>query len=154
MFFRGAAATVSLGNWEMTAFGSWRKRDSNLVDSTDIGNVIATIDVGEGEVVDAEALDYDDLGTATSLLTSGLHRTEAEIKDKNTNDMLNAGGSVGYKSRRFSLGANAMYTHLSNALNPSDLLYNEFRFAGSNALNLSIDYKLLWRMSTSLAKPL
>ncbi|MCC7222559.1 MAG: helix-hairpin-helix domain-containing protein [Chitinophagales bacterium] len=145
LFFRGAAATVSLGNWEMTAFGSWRKRDSNLVDSTDIGNVIATIDVGEGEVVDAEALDYDDLGTATSLLTSGLHRTEAEIKDKNTNDMLNAGGSVGYKSRRFSLGANAMYTHLSNALNPSDLLYNEFRFAGSNALNLSIDYKLLWR---------
>jgi hypothetical protein len=45
----------------------------------------------------------------------------------------------------FRWGANAMYTHLSNALNPSDLLYNEFRFAGSNALNLSIDYKLLWR---------
>jgi hypothetical protein len=145
LFFRGAAATLSLNKFELTGFASWRKRDANLVDSTDIGNVISTIDVGEGEVVDADAIDYDDLGTSTALLTSGLHRTESEIKDKNTNDMYNAGGSFGYKSRRFTLCANLLYTHLSSPLNPSDLPYNIYRFSGGDAINASIDYKFLWR---------
>lgn len=145
LFFRGVAATLAIKKFELTAFGSWRKRDANMVDSSDVGDVIATIDVGEGEVVDAEAIDYDDIGTSTALLTSGLHRTESEMKDKNSSDMYNAGGSFGYKSRRFSLSANAFYTHLSAALNPSDVPYNMYRFSGSNALNVSIDYKFLWR---------
>lgn len=145
LFFRGAAANIGLGKkWEATAFGSWRKRDANLIDSLDLGEYIVE-NTETGEQVDGFDVDESDIGGVSSLQTSGLHRTSAELADRNAIDQYNFGGNIGYKTRKFSAGINTMYTRLSNPLTPASSPYNLFRFAGNDLLNASIDYKWLVR---------
>lgn len=148
LFFRGAAATVGLGKkWEATVLGSWRKRDANVIDTTNAGNY-NLIDIETGEVVDEFSLEDSDIGDITSLQTSGLHRTQSEILDRDAIDQYNIGGNIAYKTRPLSVGFNALYTKLSRELSPADMPYNYYRFSGSSLLNMSIDYKALVRNFT------
>lgn len=125
-YFTGAGATFGLGKnqqWELTAFGSYRKRDGNFVSITD------TI-TGTEEFV-------------TSLQTSGLHRTPSEIRNRNTVAMSNAGGSVRWRGDKAQVSVNALHTHLSKPLQRSNDPYNYYAFNGTDLFNAGIDYSIL-----------
>lgn len=130
IFLRGAATTVGFGKFEATVFGSYKGVDANVVmpDTT-----LGIIDDLSNEL------------TVSSLQTSGLHRTEAEIADKNALKQTNVGGNISYKTRTFALGANVMYTKFDGDLAVNDNPENLFRFQGNQLFNASLDYKWLVR---------
>ncbi|MCC6723413.1 MAG: helix-hairpin-helix domain-containing protein, partial [Saprospiraceae bacterium] len=88
-FFRGAAAIFDLGKkLELLTFASSRQRDANL-------------DTEEGT-------DDPDAAFATSLQTSGLHRTANELADRGAIQQNSAGASLKYRGRHLQVGANAL----------------------------------------------
>lgn len=120
-FFRGAAAIFDLGRkLELLAFASTRKRDANLDTEDDFEDPDATF--------------------ATSLQTSGLHRTANELADRGAIQQNSAGASLKYRGRKLQVGANALYEHLDKPLQRSPALYNRYYFNGQTLLNLSLDY--------------
>lgn len=124
-FMRGVAVTVKpRKDFTVTVFGSLNQRDGNLIVDTIRDN---------DEIID---LNTD----ITSLQTSSLHRTEAEIADKNAIDLTQAGLSVAYDKRRRHLAVNALYSKLSAPLNRTPDLYNQYYFNGDRLINGSIDY--------------
>lgn len=127
-FFRGAAAIFDLGKrLDLLVFASQRQRDANL----DI-----QADTLEGE---------PEIAFATSLQTSGLHRTQNELDDRGAIQQRSAGSTLKYRGRHLQLGANALYEHLNKPLQRSPALYNRYYFNGTQLLNLSVDYSLAIR---------
>ncbi len=127
-FFRGAATTLSLGNHlEITAFGSLRNRDANLIISND------TTDV-DPEIRSFSALDID-----------GLHRTPSEIADENVLQQLTVGGSLKWKNNNSHLALNALYDQFDKKLERRIQPYNRYFFNSDRLLNVSLDYSYLWR---------
>lgn len=139
-FMRGGATTIAIKKWELTAFASYRQLDGNVTAALDT----ITIDP-EGETGTEETVDETDTDLATSIQTSGFHRTNAEIEDRSALTMLNAGGSFGYKSRQFTLCGNMMYSKFNKTFNPSDQPYNLYRFDRNQLINASLDYKYAYR---------
>jgi hypothetical protein len=120
-FFRGAAVIFDLGKkLELLAFASTRQRDANL-DTED-------------DTEDPDAF------FATSLQTSGLHRTDSELADRGAIRQNSAGATLKYQGRRLQVGANALYEDLDKPLQRRQALYNQFYFSGQTLLNLSLDY--------------
>lgn len=141
LFFRGAATTLSLKKFELTLFGSYKPLDVSidtfLVDQD--GEII-------GEITENDDLITDESGAGgLSGAISGLHRTPAEIARRNTVQQLNAGGSFGYKSRRFSLAANAFYSQYSVPVLKATTPYQYYSFNGDHNINASIDYKYTYK---------
>lgn len=90
-YFTGAAATVRLGAWELSAFGSYRKEDGTYnSDSTGM----------------------------TSLKTDGLHRTRLEHRKKGNLGISNFGGNIHWEHQSLRLSATAVVTHLDVPLMP------------------------------------
>lgn len=90
-YFTGAATTVRLGSWEVSAFGSYRKEDGTYnSDSTGM----------------------------TSLKTDGLHRTQLEHSKKGNLDISNFGGNIHWEHKSLRLSATAVVTHLDVPLMP------------------------------------
>ncbi len=141
LFYRGAAATIGHKNWEATVFASYKPIDANLLTQPTDTTVI---DV-EGEEGEGVTEDDAELQEASSLLLSGLHRTDAELADRKAIKQFTGGGSLGYKSRKFQVNLNSIYTRLDASLVPRTSAYNQFRFTGNELLNVSIDYRYLWR---------
>jgi len=141
LFYRGAAATIGHKNWEATVFASYKPIDANLLTQPSDTTVI---DV-EGEEGEGVIEDDAELQEASSLLLSGLHRTDAELADRKAIKQFTGGGSLGYKSRKFQVNLNSIYTRLDASLVPRTSAYNQFRFTGNELLNVSIDYRYLWR---------
>ncbi len=147
-FNRGVA--VTLGAWknqlDITLFGS-RKN----IDIGSLGDPISSID----DVTEVDDIDLDDgeIGAFASLNISGLHRTEGEIARKGVLTETNAGGSVKFNKRTFSLGLNVIYTDYSSNIDSIDVLdirsqdrvSNIFRFNGNKLLNASTDYRWLYK---------
>ncbi len=124
-FLRGAGATLNFGDHlKLTAFGSYRLRDANLLE------------------VDTTAV-IDDGTLVSSLQESGLHRTEAEQSDENAIRQITTGGSLGYKNNTFGIRANVVYSKLNAELQRTPYPYNQFNFSGDALLNASLDYSLL-----------
>lgn len=122
-FFRGAAVSLDLmKNLELTAFGSMRRRDANL-----------------GEP-DEELPDEPVLNFITSLQTSGLHRTPAEIADEKAIRQTSAGAVLKWQQRRFHVAVNGLFEHLDQPLQRNLQLYNQYYFNGNQLFNLSADY--------------
>ncbi|HLT06499.1 MAG TPA: helix-hairpin-helix domain-containing protein [Cyclobacteriaceae bacterium] len=119
-FFRGIAATYSLGRWEMSALYSHTARDGNIQTVRD------TLEQEEDVI--------------SSLLTSGYHRTATEIANKAKAREQNVGGNLSYKSgdSRFQLGTNVLYTSYSEPFIRTDRIYNGFEFRGKNNFTHSI----------------
>lgn len=113
-FFRGGAATYSMGNFELTALYSNAPRDGNVQSLTD------TLESQE---------DY-----ISSLITSGYHRTPTEIANKSKAREENIGGNITYKNRGgdFQLGLNALYSAYSQPFLRADRIYNGFEFRGKS----------------------
>jgi hypothetical protein len=111
-FFRGAAATYTSGNFELSALYSYTPRD---------GNIQSRIDTLENQE------DY-----ISSLLQSGYHRTPTEIANKSQVREQNIGGNLAFKNFEgtFHLGINALHTQYSQPFIRNDRIYNGFEFRG------------------------
>ena len=119
-FMRGAGVTLALGKpWELTLFASHRPRSGNLA---------------------------KDSLSVTSLKTSGLHRTEAELEDRNVLRRTSYGGRITYRpSSRLQVSVNTLGEQLSLPLEPRPQPYNHHYFRGNKLLNVSLDYHYRWR---------
>ena len=113
-YLQGAGATIRLGRQlHATAFASYAPMDATLNAN----------------------------GTARTLLTSGYHRTDAELAKKHNMHALKTGGQLQYRTDGLHLGVNMLYTYLDRPLQPdTKLLYNLFKPQGSDFLNVSTDY--------------
>lgn len=119
-FFRGAAITLQQQRWEVTAFASLRKQDG----STD------TL--------------MDEI-TAASVVSSGYHRTAAEIEKRGQVRLLSVGGNIRYVMPRWQVGANVISHHFTPALHKEIVPYNQFDFNGDRLSAVSLDYAGSWK---------
>lgn len=116
-FHRGAGITIKKGNIEATAFASIRKLSTNFVIDT---------------------MNYQDY--FSSFQTSGYHRTQNEINDRNNLTQTAVGGNLKYVDGKFQLGVNGIYYKFSLPLQKQDEPYNFYTITGNNWYNVSIDY--------------
>lgn len=124
-FLRGAAVTLKpADHWTITLLASSHKRDGNFYTDTI---------QQPGEVEEIET-------GITSLQTSNLHRTDAEIADEDIITLNQAGLSVSYNRNKTHLAFNALHSRLSAPLNRSTELYNQYYFNGDRLTNASVDY--------------
>ena len=129
-FYRGAAAIFAFGkNLELLAFGSTLRTDGNQVEE---GNL-------PGEP------DAPSFAFISSLQSSGLHRTPAEIADEKSVRQTTAGGSLKFENRKLELSFNTVYEHLSQPLALRPALYNRYYFNGDKLLNFSTGYTFHFR---------
>jgi len=125
-FMRGGGVTVDVSpKIEATVFASHKK--------TDVGGS-ALVDTLTEEII-----------AISSIQQSGMHRTLNEVARKGDLKVTNAGGNIKYDSRRFSIGANVIYTKYNKELILGADPYNTFRFQGNDLLNASLDYRWLYK---------
>ncbi len=122
IFNRGVGITLKKDNWEGTGFASFRKLDANFVPDT---------------------LNFDDF--VSSLQTSGYHRTNSEIEDKNSQGQLTFGGNVGWSDERLHVGVNAVHYNFDHKITKSGLLYNKYALSGKESGNYSVDYSYTYK---------
>ena len=113
-FFRGAAASLRLGDWDVSAFCSYLPTDATLRKN----------------------------GNISTLKTDGLHRTLLELSKKHNVVEQSAGGDVTWHARYFSLGMTALYEHFSRSFEKGDQLYRSYYPEGQDFLNVSTHYRV------------
>lgn len=118
ILFRGAATTVSLGDFDITLFYSRKKRDANIID---------TIRSGFYEF--------------SSFQNTGYHRTPAENYDEKAIRESAYGANINLKKDYWSLGATFAHYKFAGELLKSERVYNQFDFSGSEITNVGIDYQ-------------
>lgn len=126
-FMRGAAATMKFGKIEFTGFVSRNRVDANrilVVDTSQVND--------EGFVV-------------SSLQTSGIHATPAELEDKGALLLSHYGGHTAWKTKRTNIGATAVYSTLSTELEKNITYLNQFDFTGKSNLVTGLDFNHIWR---------
>ena len=90
-YFTGGAFTLQLKDWQVSAFGSYRKEDGTY---------------------------NNDSTGMTSLKTDGLHRTKLEHSKKGNLGISNFGGNVHWEHKELRLSATMIATHLDVPLMP------------------------------------
>lgn len=118
-FMRGAATTVSLGDFYITTFYSDKKIDGNISASDTLNN---------------EAL------YISSLQETGYHSTPAEIEDRDALKETLFGTNIKYSNKGLNIGATAYKTKYNVSLEKKTELYNGFSFYGNENSNIGIDY--------------
>ncbi len=121
-FLRGAATTLKFGKIETTAFFSDKKRDANVAVSDTTGG--KNIDILE----------------VSSLETTGLHTTPAEMADRHSLTELIYGGNVTYRAKRLEIGVTGMHSQYDAPLNRNLSLYNQFEFSAQRNNVVGADY--------------
>ena len=122
LFMRGAAATIGLGNFDVTAFYSDHSVDANIGSIDTLTNEVRFI---------------------TSIQESGLHRTVNEILDKDAIKMKVIGGNLTYNGKRFKLGFTGFKTEFGSELQIGNAPYQRYNFSGSENMNGGLDYSYL-----------
>jgi hypothetical protein len=122
-YLRGAAFTLGAKGFEVTAFGSYRQADANIISNSDT------------------SLNADE--AFSSFNESGYHRTANEIADKNSVTTITTGGNFSYNRRTWHVGINTVYNKFFKSLKRTLYPYNQFDFNRSQLINASIDYHLL-----------
>jgi hypothetical protein len=124
-YMRGAGITLQLSKTtEATVYGSYRNRDANIV-------------VDSSLFIDPEF--------ASSLQTSGLHRTKSEIADKNALQQSSAGVNINFNKNNWHLGLNGVYYGFSENLQRANDAYNYFAVSGKHWFNASADYSYTYK---------
>ena len=121
-YHRGAGITLRKGSFETTVFASLRKVSANFVADT----------VNNEEYI-------------SSFLTSGYHRTNSEITDRNRLTQTAFGGNIIYRGKRWHLGVNSIYYNFSFPVQKRDEPYNLYAISGKNWYNFSIDYSYTYK---------
>lgn len=122
MFLRGAGTTVSLNNFELTAFYSQKNIDANLADA---------------DTLNAEERSF------TSFQQSGLHRTEGEIADKNAINERIMGANVDWRNNSMKVGARIIESKYGTSFEGNTQLYQKFLLDTNQWLNAGIDANIL-----------
>jgi len=125
LYFRGIAATFNImNNIELSVFGSWKNIDGNINETAD---------------------DYENQEIyASSLQISGFHRLQSEIEGKHSINQKAFGGRIYYKAKSGKLGLNVFSLNHDKPLVRQSKLYNKYRFAGKDLLNISMDYSYIF----------
>jgi len=121
MFFRGAGASLGLGNFELTLLGSEKRVDGNVLTASD-------------------SIDNDFIENYVSAISiTGLHRTQTELAAKGNNRERMATAVLQYKdpAGRFELGALASGLQYEFEIRKRPSFYNQFDFNGKENRNLS-----------------
>ena len=124
LFLRGIATTWRLGKFEITAFGSDKKVNSNAAQSDSLSQDVQVI---------------------SGFNLSGYHRTPNELLDKaNIREQI-YGGHLAFKKRSLEIGFTSVSYNYSADIQRSDQPYNEFEFRGRKNANLGMDYNYIFR---------
>lgn len=118
-FNRGSAATFQMGNWQATAFLSYKKFSGNLT--------------------------TDSLESFSSFGTSGYYRTRLEVEDRYKLGDFSTGGNLSYAGTNFKIGTNVVSHQFSQPLQKSDEPYNRFALAGKSLFLASADYSFTYK---------
>jgi hypothetical protein len=124
LFFRGAGATVGYKSVDLTVFFSHKTKDAN----------VTVMDSLEGS-----------LEEVSSLQTSGLHRTPAEIADRKALTETVYGANVKYNHKKFRLGATGTTYSYDASLLKAAQPYNQYVFSGKTNANMGVDYQVTIR---------
>ncbi len=116
LFFRGVATSFNFGKAKVSIFYSQKNDDGNKEGTDSTGYFV------------------------TSLQTSGYHRTNSEIEDKNSVRNTNFGGIFSWTFSNLKVGATLIHQQLNMPLVPASQLYNQFRFRGTENLTGGVDY--------------
>lgn len=119
---RGAGLTLEKGGLEATVFAS-------------------STPVSANRAVDT----FSNEAFFSSFLSSGLHRTSSEVKDRNSVNQISAGGNIKYSTALFSIGVNSIYYQFSYPLQKRADPYNRFAAHGSSWINHSADFSLTYK---------
>ncbi|MBP3757963.1 MAG: helix-hairpin-helix domain-containing protein [Prevotella sp.] len=114
-YLQGAAATIALSKAiDLTAFASYRAIDATL---------------------------GKDSSAIRTILTSGYHRTESEMRRKHNAHQWLAGASLHLRKNGFHAGLTAVATGLDRELKPQNgQLYRQIYASGQSFWNASVDY--------------
>jgi hypothetical protein len=116
-FFRGAASTIYLGrNIHLSSFISLRKTDASLKIMPD-GNY-----------------------SLSNINTSGLHRTQTELKNQRILGQQVFGGVLQYLSDNLNIGVIAYQSDYQYQFITGTQLYNKFSFTGKHLTNTGLHY--------------
>ena len=127
-FMRGGAVTLGLSDrLEVTALGSWRKRDGNI-------SFPDTLDGEDPDFVQFSSLDID-----------GYHRTPSEIEDEKVIGQFTLGGQVKYKWDYGHIAFNGLWDRFDAPLIRNLQPYNQFYFNGRELSNFSLDYSFIYQ---------
>jgi len=121
-FNRGIAVTLGKSQWQATGFISRKQLDANI--------------------------DYKDewqSDVASSIHTSGYHRTTSEIADRGTLSFLMYGGNISYTSPRRHIGFSTMQYSFGKPVAKEAVPYNLYALSGRRWSNYSIDYSSSFR---------
>ncbi|AQG81788.1 ComEA family DNA-binding protein [Spirosoma montaniterrae] len=118
-FFRGATATYAIHqNLDLTLLASHVRRDANTADDT----------------------------IATSLQTSGLHRTPSELDDRGSLAETNLGAHLLYHPRQqVQFGLTMLRTTYDKFFQRRALTYNNYEFTGRQNLVIGLHGGYVWR---------
>ena len=125
--FRGLAITYGLGKLEVTAMASMKRRDASVRDALVRDASVSSTSAQSTSARDGPVSEEEEF---SSLLTAGMHRTEAEIAGSKAVKEQNFGGNVSYKLDHLRLGLSVLHTRFNRYYHKRDLLYNFYEFEG------------------------
>ncbi|MDR0420261.1 MAG: helix-hairpin-helix domain-containing protein [Prevotellaceae bacterium] len=118
-YFRGVASNLEFNRFNLSMFISYKNRDATITDSTN--KVFKT------------------------LQTTGLHRTDSEISNKNSINETALGGNINYEYKNLKVGISGLW-HRFGADYVRDLQpYNMFELNKSSNFNYSADLQWMWK---------
>lgn len=123
-FLRGAATTLSFGNFEFTAFGSHKKIDANISSAIDSSANLDGISI-------------------SSFQTTGLHSTVATLQDKDAILETHIGGHTDYKMHNLTLGVTGVHSFYGADINRDLQIYNQFDFNANQNTVFGLDYSFM-----------
>ncbi len=125
-FLRGAAATVGLGDFDVTGFFSKKRIDANIQDSQD------TLEASR-EVI------------FTSIQNTGFHRTQNELIDKDAIGEMVGGGRIALNKKTFSIGAQGVASQYDASFQRNLQPYNQFEFSSDQNFVAGADYNVVYK---------
>ncbi len=129
LFLRGGGVTLSYKKLEFSTFVSKKRIDAN----------ITVIDSLTGEIEEV-----------SSLQTSGLHSTPAEIADRKKLGETIYGANVTLNHNNFRLGLTGITYQFSANLKKTPTPYNQYEFSGKQNSNIGFDYQYVIKNSITL----
>ncbi len=127
-YLRGSAITLGNDRAELTAFGSYRRIDANVVQVDTVNDSFESGSSG-----------------FSSFQTSGYHRTPGEMADKRAIREGMGGIEVALKGEKFRIGLASVYTQYDQALIQNPSHYNQHEFASRHLLVSGINYRAFVR---------
>ncbi|MBK9936571.1 MAG: helix-hairpin-helix domain-containing protein [Cytophagaceae bacterium] len=119
---RGIANTLKFKNLEITSMYGRNRRDASVTEMED---------------------DQDTY--FSSILSSGFHRTESEIANKDQIIENNYGGNILYRLPHLHLGFSVLHTAFNQDFKKREQLYNFYEFTGKNNTVLGPNFSISWQ---------